>query len=70
MEELLQEIFPSSTLLNSLSLPLISMNPDLWPPFYVTTFFKQAVKIEIPDLYLPLHSENWIKRLKSLATPA
>lgn len=66
-EELLPEIFPFITLLNPLSLHLITMSPDLWPPFYVITFFKQAVKIELPDFYLPPHYGNWFKKAKILS---
>lgn len=51
-------------LLNSFSLHLIRMSPDLWPPFYVATFFKQAVKIELSDFYLSPNPENWVKSLK------
>lgn len=58
------------TLLNSLPLHLVTMNPDLWPPFYVITFFKQSVKIELPDFCLPPHTDNRFERLKSLVTSA
>lgn len=54
-----------TALLNSLSLHLVTMRqPDLWPPFYVAVFFKQAVKIELSDFYLPPNHENWGERLK------
>lgn len=59
-----------TTLLNSLSLHLITMNPDLWPPCHIITFLKPALKIKIPDFYLPPPSESEFKRLKSLASSA